>query len=740
MVRGQVIPRALEGALDELRLAALRGVVTAADWLVPRLRSVAARRLPPPAPLDWGTGVSVIVPERGSPDLLAEALGSVREAAARVGERVETLVVVNGVPRDDYRDLARDSMGVRWLHHPSPLGFASAIRRGVRAARYGAVYLLNSDMKLDAEALRHVLGWRRPHVFSVSSQIFFADPNRRREETGWADMRVRNGHLEMFHAEPEPGWQESEHARGHLYGGGGATLFHAGLLRRFTEARDAYHPFYFEDAEWGVRAWRAGYEALFCPRSIAWHRHRGTVSRYYSAEEIDRVVERNRLSFQLRNFPETAPSAELVARVAAADARTRRELTAPLALLDLARARARRAFLPCADAPLEWVRRKFHAAAPAARGPRVLVVSPYVVYPPAHGGAVRIAHLLKELSRTHRVILLSDEQGAYSRSSERFFDGLESVHLVGGRLELPHEVGRRGARIRTHSHGVLSRELARLVEVYGPSLVQVEYMELGALVRDKQRAVPWVLALHDVTLSERERSPEDAVELSLIDAHDAVITCSAEDAALLGARPVHVVPNGVVRSTHPYVSSAGRRAVLFMGPFRYSPNLEGIRLVLSRVYPELRRNVPGVELWLACGAGAASAAKKYDEFAQPGVRFLEPVEDPRPLLDAAAVTINPQYEIRGSSIKLIESLAAGRVCVSTVDGARGFRHAGFPNLIQVARVEDFLSPLTWLLSDEAARLALERPDPEIVGRHEWSAAAAELAGVYRSCLGERRAS
>jgi len=38
------------------------------------------------------------------------------------------------------------------------------------------------------------------------------------------------------------------------------------------------------------------------PSKVAHHSQRSTIARHYSTEEIERVVERNRLLFQLRNF------------------------------------------------------------------------------------------------------------------------------------------------------------------------------------------------------------------------------------------------------------------------------------------------------------------------------------------------------------------------------------------------------------------------------------------------------
>ena len=49
-------------------------------------------------------------------------------------------------------------------------------------------------MVLAPDALTKVLAYRRPEVFAVASQIFFVDPQRRREETGWGDFHTREGH------------------------------------------------------------------------------------------------------------------------------------------------------------------------------------------------------------------------------------------------------------------------------------------------------------------------------------------------------------------------------------------------------------------------------------------------------------------------------------------------------------------------------------------------------------------
>src|ERR1035441_10872338 len=55
--------------------------------------------------------------------------------------------------------------------------------------------------------------------------------------------------------------------------------------------------------------------------------------------------------------------------------------------------------------------------------------------------------------------------------------------------------------MRSHSHEFLRNELNRILRVYRPDLVQIEYVELALLSRRREGRTPWILTLHDVLLS-----------------------------------------------------------------------------------------------------------------------------------------------------------------------------------------------------------------------------------------------
>jgi GT2 family glycosyltransferase/glycosyltransferase involved in cell wall biosynthesis len=727
---GHCVAAIMNGILDILkelrprhaRVALLGFTVALSELAFGALISRNRQKHTPPG-LDWGRGLTVIVPHHSGAELLGQCLTSLHWALCRVTEPNEIIVVVNGSTRQPYAQLQAEHPTVRWLFFPEPLGFTGAVLKGIAEARHGSIYLLNDDMLLEPEALAESLSWREPRVFGIASQIFFWDEVRRREETGWTEMHF-DGSLPMPRHEPPPG----PAARGTVWAGAGSALFHAGMLRDLMPSCKPFDPFYWEDVDLGVRAWRLGYESLVCATSVAWHKHRATVERIYPREEVNRIFERNRLLFQLRNPFPLRPLRDTLRHIARLDAKTRDELGSWRHCADLWRTRWRAFRAPNRDLdyPQMWQR-----VYPRPRRPAVVVASPFAVLPPVHGGAMRTYRLASELARDFDVVLVSDEAALYPQLGQRDDAPFAVVRLVSNRPTEPAgQEANRIARIHSHSHAAFARELGRVIDLYHPAAVVVEHIELGALIDLACVHRPkFVLDLHDVLLRPREPSQADAdaFELTLMRRYDGLVVSSAEDRALLGDCDCVVVPNGCDPAIAArYAPSRGLRSILFVGPFRAPINWQGIVGFAERVYPRIEAGVQGVSLTIVGGKGAQEACAGLACFSRPSITVVDTVEDLAPLLRTCALTINPQSGLRGSSVKVVESLAAGRVCVSTRDGARGWINSGFRSLVVVDDDADFAARIMELLGDEERRVALEVPPPDLLVACSWEAAGERL--------------
>jgi GT2 family glycosyltransferase/glycosyltransferase involved in cell wall biosynthesis len=726
---------------QRLRLTPLYVAMIVADRLAAMIPAPT-----PPAPSPWRPGLTVIIPERDAPEMLARALASLYAALATIDEPQQVIVVANGAPSVAYRDVAERFPDVEWIHVEAPLGFGGAIELGLRHARYDGTYLMNNDMTLDPRALAELMPLRTPDVFAIASQIFQNDAQSgRREETGFTDWYANRLGVHLYHA-PVPSTPEPV---AHLCASGGAALFRTAPLKRYVRASRCYDPFYWEDAEWGVRAWRDGLRVLFCPRSHAMHEHRMTTARFYSDEEIDRIVERNRWLFAARHGPGGFGPDWMMARACELPYASQRELARFGQAARVFRRRLARARLPQPMPPpllagpngeavvlrassYSYRLRAASDAQPAR--PRLLVITPFAVFPPRHGGARRVAELLRGLRNDFDIALVTDEAALYDARSFAYFSGLCAIHLVQRSELMATEAQTLRERMQTHCHPTLAAAVEEALHAHRPDLVTVEHAELAELVRLRTPGSRWILDLHDAYGPADFAEPADAARFAeTLREYDALTVCSEEDGAMLAHPRIVCIPNGSGLPTAEYQPSSSHQ-LLFIGPFRYGPNREGIVRFLREAWPAIRAAVPAASLLILGGDEHARGTAGEPSFGAEGVQVVGHRDDVPALLAHCAMTVNPLMQIRGSAIKLVESLAAGRVCVTTRAGARGFVTGAPVGLVIVPDVAAMAEPVIELLTHPEHRHALERPMPGALDRYAWEHSAARLNALYAELL------
>jgi glycosyltransferase involved in cell wall biosynthesis len=521
-------------------------------------------------------------------------------------------------------------------------------------------------------------------------------------------------------------------ARGSFYAGGGSSLFRTQLLKEFVRDSRGYSPFYWEDADWGARAWAEGLECLFVPASRAVHEHRGTIKRRFNENEIARIVSRNELLFELRNYLSSLGGIRAIAHLASQVAATRRDLRSVAVALGVAKVRARANAAKRSGFSFAEVIQKYYAPRWRSSRPTVLWVTPFAVCPPSHGGARRIVELARRLGRDVNLLLLSDEGLSYAHTDEQQFAPFLAVHVLQARKDMSGP-GAQDLRMRMYAHAppALRSELRRLQQQYSVDLVQVEFMETARLVEERVNDIPFVASLHDVYV---DGGKHDALQLDILRRYDSVVTCSQEDAAWLPGLANEVVGNGAVDRYAQSSPSPHNKKVLFMGPFRYQQNFTGILAFLEQVWPSVLAAYPDAELMILGGPESADARFRHQALQQKGVQLVSEFVDPAPVLAACALTINPQQDIRGSALKVAEALLARRICVSTQQGARGFDQLDTGALRICTNWDAMRDELVMLLGDTPLRHELEQSSAQVRSALSWDGKADQLLALYRRLL------
>jgi glycosyltransferase involved in cell wall biosynthesis len=380
-----------------------------------------------------------------------------------------------------------------------------------------------------------------------------------------------------------------------------------------------------------------------------------------------------------------------------------------------------RSSVPTGDRVLEG-----RPCAPERR--RVAVLSPYFPYPLAHGGAVRIWNLLREIAREFDVELFAFSDGPQLPAAD-----LEPVLAFCARVVLVEKPRYRQPRwstllppeVHEFRSPAMHRAIARERRSFGFERFQVEYTQLAEYPGD-------ILVEHDVTFDLFGQIARGVAtrtiftwwdwfrwlrfETRALRRYADVVVMSPKDAAMLQPyAAATVVENGVdlARFT-PQAETPGQR-LLFIGSFRHFPNIAAFRFFTEQVWPLLRDQFPGLTLTVVAGPDPEHYWRSFSDTPAPVVsgeaeriRVFGFVADVRPLYAEANLVLAPTTVSAGTNVKVLEAMAMERAVVSTSSGAAGLGLVHGHSVWIADTGEAFAAGIATLMADPERRAQIAR--------------------------------
>lgn len=370
---------------------------------------------------------------------------------------------------------------------------------------------------------------------------------------------------------------------------------------------------------------------------------------------------------------------------------------------------------------------------------RVLQLCPKVPWPPEDGGRVASRVLALSLARAGAEVRLLALNPAKHRVDASSLP--EEARAV--RLEtVEHDtslsaVGFLGSLVRGTSYNVerfrsaaFERRLASVLAEEPPDIVLLESLYLLPCLPALRRAsrAPVVLRSFNVEheiwdrLVAGEPNPVRrlllahlarrlrAFEIAHRNEPDAVVPITAADAATfrrLGTTvPIHVAPVGLETARVPDRSGEGERSTLvFLGALDWRPNLEGVRWFLERVWPDVRRAVPGARL-LVGGSNPPAGVER--RLSGEGVTVVGRVPDAQTFFASGAAMVVPLLSGGGMRVKILEAMAVGVPIVSTRLGATGIEARDGVEIRLADQPDAMVAACVELLSDPGRAVELGR--------------------------------
>jgi glycosyltransferase involved in cell wall biosynthesis len=223
---------------------------------------------------------------------------------------------------------------------------------------------------------------------------------------------------------------------------------------------------------------------------------------------------------------------------------------------------------------------------------------------------------------------------------------------------------------------------------------------------------------------------------------DRITTVSAADAAAVaraapagaGSDWVAVVPNGTSVDRFRFIPPSQRRGnkILYVGMMGYPPNVEAVKLLAGAVLPALRRRVPDATLTIA----GRAASPEVRALAGEHVRVLGTLPDVFGLFDDHAAYAVPLSLGAGSSLKVLEPLAAGVPLVASAFAVRG-QELGPRDYLRAETVDELVAALERALTRRAELDEMAARGRAIAERFAWSTSAASFARIVRQAVEAR---
>ncbi len=397
--------------------------------------------------------------------------------------------------------------------------------------------------------------------------------------------------------------------------------------------------------------------------------------------------------------------------------------------------------------------------------PRILMLTPYLPYPPNSGGRSRTFNLIKHLRDDYQITLV-----CFGRPEERAFDldplralcdltvvdrapspgarraawlSLTSPQPVTARLYHTPEMEQAVAHALAHStirlvHVESFYMLPNLPAQIGvPVLLSEPAIEYIAWGRHARVAQPWLMrpGIALEALKMRLWEPRAWSEVTVVG------VMSAVDREIVGRATPGVktvlAPNGVdIEFFHPDPATPrdGHTAV-YMGDYKYFPNADAVLYFAHEILPLIRERRSDVTLTVVGKDPTPELQALHDDPQMP-VTVTGLVDDTRPFLQGSAMFVCPLRSGSGTRFKLLEALACGCPVVSTSVGAEGLDAVDGEHMLLRDTPRAFADAVVELLDNPALGERLGRQGRAWVERqHAWTSSAARLRDVYNQLIG-----
>ena len=388
---------------------------------------------------------------------------------------------------------------------------------------------------------------------------------------------------------------------------------------------------------------------------------------------------------------------------------------------------------------------------------RILVLTSRFPYPLEKGDKLRIFCQMRELAKSHEVILCAIcEALPTAKNFKAVANAVQEVHC----LQLPKWrsamnlcrgfFNKLPFQVNYYFDGQVQKELLRIIDQTQPDHLYCQLPRTAEYIRQSQ--LPKTIDYQDafsviakrwaansvfpknMLLSQESRRMQYYEQLIFDDFNHHTLI-SEQDRALMPMpqkERIHIIPNGVdIDFFQPNPTVEKKYDICFVGNMGYPPNVNAAQFLVKKIMPLLMPEYPELKILIA----GARPSKEVQALASKQVVVTGWLEDIRLAYAESHIFVAPIFMGAGLQNKVLESMAMGtpRIVTSQVNNAIGGVEG---TTIMVAdTAEAFAAKIKMLLKSESLKTKLAVEGLNFVKKQfSWQETSNKLARIMQSPL------
>ncbi len=393
---------------------------------------------------------------------------------------------------------------------------------------------------------------------------------------------------------------------------------------------------------------------------------------------------------------------------------------------------------------------------------KILMVTPYLPYPPESGGQIRTLNLLKYLRNSHKITLISlyknDEEKKYAAHLESF---CSKIYLC-KRPEKPWQINILAKAIFTlkpllivRNFSIEARDLLeKLLQKEKFDVIHAEtFYVMPHLPKTKlpillvEQTIEYKVYQHfvdNLLVFLRPFFYADILKLNYWERYywkkaSTVATVSQHDKEIIRKvepkiNPV-IIPNGagdeMFAKTLPQ-KRLNKPILLFIGNFYWLQNKEAASYLVNKILPLLNKYLTHFKVVIA---GQEAKKLKFKKIKNLEIINFEPEDNNivKSLYQGATLFIAPIYGPGGTRLKILASMAAGLPVVSTKTGIEGLDIKDNIHVLVAKSPQDFIEKIKKILADKKLYEKLQKNSYiKVKETYSWDTISKKLEIVYKT--------